>query len=122
MFVDFKNVWDTGRVKLPFGIAQIGKSFRNEITPRQLHLPHPRVRADGDGVLRQARTPTEDKWHQYWIDTRCRQWLTSTSDCTSRTTLRLFEHPKEKLSHYSKRTVDIEYKFNYRRLRSSAEL
>ena len=51
MFVDFKNVVDTGRVKLPFGIAQIGKSFRNEITPRNFIFRSREVRADGDGVL-----------------------------------------------------------------------
>ena len=55
MFLNFKNVLETSRKKPPFGIAQVGKSFRNEITPGQLRLPHPRVRADGDGVLRAAR-------------------------------------------------------------------
>ena len=55
IFVNFLNVLTTSRRRPPFGIAQIGKSFRNEITPGQLHLPHPRVRADGDGVLRRAR-------------------------------------------------------------------
>ncbi len=54
IFVNFTNVQTTTRKKPPFGIAQIGKSFRNEITPGQLHLPHARVRADGDGVLRAA--------------------------------------------------------------------
>ena len=54
IFVNFNNVMTTARKKPPFGIAQTGKSFRNEITPGQLHLPHPRVRADGDGVLRRA--------------------------------------------------------------------
>ena len=54
IFVNFLNVMTSARKKPPFGIAQIGKSFRNEITPGQLHLPHPRVRADGDGVLRRA--------------------------------------------------------------------
>ena len=54
IFINFRNVLQTSRKKLPFGIGQIGKSFRNEITPGQLHLPDPRVRADGDGVLRQA--------------------------------------------------------------------
>ena len=57
MFTNFANVLDTTRKKPPFGIAQVGKSFRNEITPAELRLPHPRVRADGDGVLR--RRPTE---------------------------------------------------------------
>ena len=54
IFINFKNVAQIARRKPPFGIAQVGKSFRNEITPGQLHLPHARVRADGDGVLRAA--------------------------------------------------------------------
>ena len=54
IFINFKNVLQFSRKKPPFGIAQVGKSFRNEITPGQLHLPHARVRADGDGVLRPA--------------------------------------------------------------------
>ena len=69
MFVNFANVLQTSRKKPPFGIAQVGKSFRNEITPQQLHLPHPRVRADGDGVLRAAR-PRAPKWYEYWCDER----------------------------------------------------
>ena len=55
IFVNFANVVQVTRKKPPFGIGQIGKSFRNEITPGQLHLPYPRVRADGNGVLRQTR-------------------------------------------------------------------
>ena len=55
IFLNFKNYLQFSRKKPPFGIAQIGKSFRNEITPGELHLPHARVRADGDGVLRAAR-------------------------------------------------------------------
>ena len=51
IFLNYKGVLDTSRVRLPFGIAQIGKAFRNEVTPQELHVPHPRVRADGDGVL-----------------------------------------------------------------------
>ena len=55
IFVNFQNVQTATRKKLPFGIAQIGKAFRNEITPRQLHLPNPRIRANGDRVLRETR-------------------------------------------------------------------
>ena len=55
IFVNYLNVQKTGRMKLPFGIAQIGKAFRNEIVCAPVHLPHARVRADGDAVLRQAR-------------------------------------------------------------------
>jgi glycyl-tRNA synthetase len=53
--MDFKAVLDTGRVKIPFGIAQVGKSFRNEITTAQLHLSQPGIRTDGDGILHQRR-------------------------------------------------------------------
>ena len=59
MFTNFANVLGTTRKKPPFGIAQVGKSFRNEITPAELRVPHPRVRADGDGVLRPARRGAE---------------------------------------------------------------
>ena len=66
IFVNFKNVLQFARKKPPFGIAQIGKAFRNEITPGQLHLPHARVRADGDRVLRPAaprpRSGTSAGW------------------------------------------------------------
>ena len=76
--------------------------------PGQLHLPHPRVRADGDGILRRAGDRPE--WHQYWIDTRLQWYVDLGIDPEN---LRLFEHPKDKLSHYSDRTVDIEYKFGF---------
>ena len=75
----------------------------------QLHLPDPRVRADGDGVLRRAGDRATE-WHQYWIDNRL-QWYVDLG--IDRDNLRLFEHPKDKLSHYSDRTVDIEYKFGF---------
>ena len=67
IFVNFKNVLQFARRKPPFGIAQVGKSFRNEITPGQLHLPHARVRADGDGVLRAPRTRPR-RWFEYWLE------------------------------------------------------
>ena len=76
--------------------------------PGQLHLPDPGVRADGDGVLRQAGT--DEEWHQRWIDTRL-AWYTDLGIRPEN--LRLYEHPREKLSHYSKRTVDIEYRFDF---------
>jgi hypothetical protein len=56
IFINFENVRRTNRLKLPFGIAQVGKSFRNEITPGSVRVPDPRVRADGDGVLLSPRT------------------------------------------------------------------
>jgi glycyl-tRNA synthetase len=109
MFVDFKNVVDTGRVKLPFGIAQIGKSFRNEITPRnfifrsrefeQMEMEY-FIHEDADW----------DKCHKDWIEW-CRQWLLSIGLPESH--LSLYAHPKEKLSFYSKGTVDIMFKYPF---------
>jgi glycyl-tRNA synthetase len=75
MFVDFKNVWDTGRVKLPFGIAQIGKSFRNEITPRNFIF---RSREFEQMEMEFFIHEDDDwaKWHRYWINW-CKDWLKS---------------------------------------------
>ena len=109
IFINFRNVLQTSRKKLPFGIGQIGKSFRNEITPGQLHLPHPGVRADGDGVL---RPPGHRRGMAPVLDRRSGfAWYTDLG--IRKENLRLYEHPKEKLSHYSKRTVDIEYRFDF---------
>jgi len=107
MFVDFKNVWDTGRVKLPFGIAQIGKSFRNEITPRNFIF---RSREFEQMEMEYFIHEDADwsKCHQEWIEW-CRQWLISVGLPESH--LSLYAHPKEKLAFYSKGTVDI--MFNY---------
>jgi len=109
MFVDFKSVVDTGRVKLPFGIAQIGKSFRNEITPRnfifrsrefeQMEMEY-FIHEDADW----------DKCHKEWIEW-CRQWLLSIGLPESH--LSLYAHPKEKLAFYSKGTVDIMFKYPF---------
>jgi glycyl-tRNA synthetase len=107
MFVDFKNVVDTGRVKLPFGIAQIGKSFRNEITPRnfifrsreleQMEMEY-FIHEDADWA----------KCHEEWI-AWCEAWLKSIGLPDSH--LSRYTHPKEKLAFYSRGTVDI--MFNY---------
>jgi len=109
MFVDFKNVVDTNRVKLPFGIAQIGKSFRNEITPRnfifrsrefeQMEMEY-FIHEDADW----------DKCHKEWIEW-CRQWLLSIGLPESH--LSLYAHPKEKLAFYSRGTVDIMFKYPF---------
>ena len=109
MFVDFKNVVDTGRVKLPFGIAQIGKSFRNEITPRnfifrsrefeQMEMEY-FIHEDADWA----------KSHQEWIEW-CKNWLLSIGLPESH--LSLYAHPKEKLAFYSKGTVDIMFKYPF---------
>ena len=99
IFINFKNVLQFTRKKPPFGIAQVGKSFRNEITPRQLHLPHPRVRADGDGVLRPAGRGAEVV---RVLAGRARAAGTSSSGIRAEQ-LRLRDHEADELSHYSAR-------------------
>ncbi len=109
MFVDFKNVVDTGRVKLPFGIAQIGKSFRNEITPRNYIF---RSR-EFEQMEMEYFIHEDADWkaaHDSWIEW-CRQWLISIGLPESH--LSLYAHPKEKLSFYSKGTVDIMFKYPF---------
>ncbi|MBD8029048.1 glycine--tRNA ligase [Corynebacterium gallinarum] len=108
IFVNFKNVMNSSRMKPPFGIANIGKSFRNEITPGNFIF---RTREFEQMEMEFFVKPGEDEeWHQYWIDTR-HQWYLDLG--VNPDNLRLYEHPQEKLSHYSKRTVDIEYAFNF---------
>jgi glycyl-tRNA synthetase len=108
IFINYKNVEQTSRKKPPFGIAQIGKSFRNEITPGNFIF---RTREFEQMEMEFFVKPgTDEEWHQLWIDTRF-AWFTDLGITKDR--LRLFEHPKDKLSHYSKRTVDIEYKFDF---------
>src|SRR5690606_83825 len=160
IFVNFANVMGASRKKPPFGIGQIGKWFRNEITPgnfifrtrecEQMEMEvfvEPRTNAqcrqswldtradwyvDLGISCRNQITPgnficrtrefeqmemeffvepgTDAEWHQYWIDTRT-DWYVDLG--ISRDNLRLYEHPQEKLSHYSTRTVDIEYRFGF---------
>lgn len=108
IFVNFKNVYSTARMRPPFGIGQIGKSFRNEITPGNFIF---RTREFEQMEMEFFVEPgTDETWHQYWIDQRT-DWYVDLG--ISRENLRHFEHPKEKLSHYSKRTVDIEYRFGF---------
>ncbi|SHN25474.1 glycyl-tRNA synthetase [Cryptosporangium aurantiacum] len=108
IFINFLNVQQTSRKKPPFGIAQQGKSFRNEITPGNFIF---RTREFEQMEMEFFVEPgTDEEWHQYWIDTRL-QWYVDLGINKER--LRLYEHAKEKLSHYSKRTVDIEYKFEF---------
>ncbi|HEV7875404.1 MAG TPA: glycine--tRNA ligase [Nocardioides sp.] len=108
IFLNFANVVTTSRQKPPFGIAQIGKSFRNEITPGNFIF---RTREFEQMEMEFFVKPGEDEeWHQYWIDERTK-WYTDLG--IDPENLRHFEHPQEKLSHYSKRTVDIEYRFKF---------
>ncbi|MCI7551385.1 MAG: glycine--tRNA ligase [Actinomycetaceae bacterium] len=108
IFINFLNVLTTSRKKPPFGIGQVGKSFRNEITPGNFIF---RTREFEQMEIEYFVTPGDDeKWHQKWIDARL-DWYKDLG--IAEENLRLYEHPKEKLSHYSKRTVDIEYKFGF---------
>ncbi len=108
IFINFANVMGSSRRKPPFGIGQIGKSFRNEITPGNFIF---RTREFEQMEMEFFVKPGEDEeWHQKWIDTRTDWYVDLGID---RENLRHFEHPKEKLSHYSKRTVDIEYRFQF---------
>ena len=109
IFVNFKNVMTSSRMKPPFGIANIGKSFRNEITPGNFIF---RTREFEQMEMEFFVKPGEDEeWHQYWIDDRF-NWYIDLG--IKEENLRLYEHPQEKLSHYSKRTVDVEYAYNFK--------
>jgi len=108
MFVNFDNVLTTTRRKLPFGIAQIGRSFRNEITPGNFIF---RDREFEQMEMEYFVMPgTDEEWHDRWIEERMNWWL---GLGVRKQNLRVREHAKEELSHYSKRTVDIEYDFPF---------
>ena len=108
IFVNFKNVQRTTRKKLPFGIAQVGKAFRNEITPGNFTF---RTREFEQMELEFFCSPEEDlKWFEYWRS-YCWQFLKDLG--MSDDHIRLRDHEKEELSHYSKATTDIEYLFPF---------
>jgi glycyl-tRNA synthetase len=106
IFVNFDNVLQSMRMKLPFGIAQIGKSFRNEITPGNFTF---RSREFEQMEIEFFVMPgTDEEWHQRWLDERF-AWYPKYG--IRKENLRLREHEKEELAHYAKRTADIEYLF-----------
>jgi glycyl-tRNA synthetase len=108
MFVDFSTVQQTSRRKVPFGIAQIGKAFRNEITPGNFIF---RMREFEQMEMEFFVKPgTDEGWHDYWMQERLR-WFTDLG--VRADNLRLRDHDADELSHYSKRTVDIEYRFPF---------
>ncbi|MBT1018689.1 glycine--tRNA ligase [Canibacter sp. lx-72] len=108
IFVNFANVLQSARMKPPFGIGQIGKSFRNEITPGNFIF---RTREFEQMEMEFFVEPgTDEKWLEYWMQERM-SWYTNLG--INPDNLRFYEHPQEKLSHYSKRTVDIEYRFGF---------
>jgi glycyl-tRNA synthetase len=106
IFVNFDNVLQSMRMKLPFGIAQIGKSFRNEITPGNFTF---RSREFEQMEIEFFVMPgTDEEWHQRWLDERF-AWYPKYG--IRKENLRLREHEKDELAHYAKRTADIEYLF-----------
>ena len=108
MFVNFKNVVDSNRVKVPFGIAQQGKSFRNEITPRNFTF---RSREFEQMEMEFFCHPEESfKWYTYWRDRRFK-WYTDLGIDASKLILR--DHEQDELSHYSVGTADVEYAFPF---------
>ena len=106
IFTNFKNVIDSTSRVLPFGIAQIGKAFRNEITPRNFIF---RVREFEQMELEFFVEPGEDEhWHDKWVQKRVDWWV---EQGVEKESIEMIDVPKDDLSHYSKKTVDIMYKF-----------
>lgn len=106
IFTNFKNVLDSTSPKLPFGIAQIGKAFRNEITPRNFIF---RVREFEQMELEFFVKPGEDEqWHSDWVNERLRWWG---EQGVNENNLELYHVPDDELAHYSKATVDVMYRF-----------
>jgi glycyl-tRNA synthetase len=108
IFVNFKNVCDTARVRLPFGIAQVGKAFRNEINPRNFTF---RSREFEQMEIEFFCSPDQaDAWYQYWRDRRFR-WYVELGLRSDK--LRLREHRADELAHYAKGCADVEYAFPF---------
>jgi glycyl-tRNA synthetase len=106
IFINFKNVLDATSRKLPFGVAQIGKAFRNEVSPRNFIF---RVREFEQMELEFFVMPgTDEQWHTSWVESRVAWWQEQGLDAAN---LKLLDQPPEELAHYSKATVDILYKF-----------
>lgn len=109
IFLNFKNVVSTTRRKIPFGIAQIGKSFRNEIMARQFVF---RTREFEQMEMEFFCEPgTQKEWFSHWVN-YCMNWLTEQVGI-KKENLRVREHEKEELSFYSEGTSDIEFKYNF---------
>jgi glycyl-tRNA synthetase len=108
IFANFRNVLDTTRVKIPFGIAQIGKSFRNEVTTKAFIF---RTREFEQAELEFFCEPgTDDQWYQHWKEQRCNWYLNLG---LKKENLRFRDHEKDELAHYAKACVDVEYRFPF---------
>jgi glycyl-tRNA synthetase len=106
IFTNFKNVLDSNPKNLPFGIAQIGKAFRNEITPRNFIF---RVREFEQMELEFfVKNGEDERWHEYWLEERLSWWE---NQGVPRSSIEILNVPDDELSHYSKKTYDLMYKF-----------
>lgn len=107
-FLNYKNILDTSRVKVPFGIAQIGKAFRNEVTPRNFIF---RSR-EFEQMELEWFCPEEDvpQWFDFWVEQRKKFWATVGLDLNK---IHFLDVPKDELAHYSSRTTDFEYQFPF---------
>ncbi len=108
IFLNFKNVLDSSRVKVPFGIAQIGKAFRNEVTPRNfIFRSREFEQMELEWFCAEEDVP---KWFDFWVEQRTNFWL---SLGIPKSQLHFLDVPKDDLSHYSSRTIDVEYRFPF---------
>jgi len=106
IFINFKNVLDSTSRSVPFGIAQIGKAFRNEVNPRNFIF---RLREFEQMELEFFVAPgSDEKWHKYWVEKRLAWWV---KQGVSNKNISLYDVPKNELSHYSKKTTDLMYEF-----------
>jgi glycyl-tRNA synthetase len=109
IFLNYKNVLDTARVKMPFGIAQVGKAFRNEVTPRNFIF---RTREFEQMEMEFFCPPDESpKWYEFWVQTRLAWWQERIG--LSRAKLQRREHDKDELAHYSTACADVEYQYPF---------
>jgi len=108
IFVDFKRIYQSARLKIPFGVAQVGKAFRNEITPGD--FTYRTVEFEQMEMQWFCLPKESDKWFDYWREERMKWYLTLG---IKKENLRFREHGKDELAHYAKKAVDIEYKFPF---------
>jgi glycyl-tRNA synthetase len=114
IFVNFKNILDTTNRKLPFGVAQVGKAFRNEITPgnfifrtREFEQMEIEFFVKPPEILKPGE-PNDEQWHERWIEERFNWYINLGMNPKN---LRKYEQPRDELAHYAKRTVDLHYRF-----------
>ncbi|MCB1215389.1 MAG: glycine--tRNA ligase [Deltaproteobacteria bacterium] len=110
IFTQFKNIQGVSRQKIPFGIAQIGKSFRNEVTPRNFIFRSREFEQMEMEFFIKPEDSESQKWYEYWIDQRY-QWFLSLG--VQKNKLRLRPHAPDELAHYAKGCTDIEYEFPF---------